>query len=267
MPRATSGLVVELVDSHCHLPLIEDAGGVAAVIARAEQAGVAHMLCVSVDLESFAGVAAVAAGHANVYASVGVHPNTDESAREPTVDELVRLAAGTNIVAIGETGLDYFRSDGALDWQRERLRIHIRAARACAKPLIVHCRDAAADVLRILREERAGDVGGVMHCFVDNWAVAQEAMDLGFYISFSGIVTFKNAGDLRAVAARIPSERLLVETDSPWLAPVPVRGKQNEPAYVCHTAQFLAELRGEATVTLAASTRDNFFRLFAEAAA
>lgn len=254
---------MHLVDSHCHIPLIDGGpDGVTGVLERARQAGVAHMLCVSVDLESFDGVAALAAHTDDVSASVGVHPNTGPEVKEPTVDELVQLADDTAIVAIGETGLDYYRSQGDLSWQRERFRIHIRAARETQKPMIVHCRDAADDVLKILHEEKANEVGGVMHCFVDNAHTAQVAMDLGFYISLSGIVTFKNAQDLQSVARDLPAERLLVETDSPWLAPVPRRGKQNEPAYVRHTAEFLAGLRKESIDDFAAYTTRNFFELF-----
>lgn len=234
----------------------------AEVVASAHDAGVSDLLCVCVDLESAGPVRQTALDHANVYASVGVHPNTDRSAREPSVNELLELGSDPAIVAIGETGLDYFRSEGDLSWQHERFRNHIRAARELDKPLIIHTRDSAADVIRILREERAGDARGVMHCFVDDWDTAQAAMDLGFCISISGIVTFKSAADLREVARRIPLERLLVETDSPWLAPVPRRGKQNEPAYVRHTAAFLAELRDESFETLAAATSANFFSLF-----
>ena len=258
---------MHLVDSHCHLPLIDGGpDGLTGILERARLADVAHMLCVSVDLETFDGVAALAANTDDVSASVGVHPNTGQEVREPTVDELVQLADNTAIVAIGETGLDYYRSQGDLTWQRERFRIHIRAARETRKPMIVHCRDAADDVLKILREEQANDVGGVMHCFVDNADTARVAMDLGFYISLSGIVTFKNAKDLQTVARGLPAERLLVETDSPWLAPVPRRGKQNEPAYVRHTAEFLAGLREESIDDFATYTTRNFFELFKLAA-
>jgi TatD DNase family protein len=250
----------QLIDSHCHLPLIEGDGD--AVIARAHAAGVTHMLCVCVDLESLPGVMAVARRHDSVSATVGVHPNTDGTNREPSVAELVELAAAPEVVAIGETGLDYFRSEGDLEWQRARFRTHIRAAREAGKPLVIHCREAAADLVAILREEGAGDAGGVMHCFVEDWDTAQATMDLGFYISISGIVTFRNADALREVAARVPLERLLIETDAPWLAPVPRRGKQNEPAFVSHTAAFLAELRGEKLDDLARATTDNDRRLF-----
>ncbi len=252
-----------LVDSHCHLPLVATPErSVADIVASAHDAGVSDLLCVCVDLESAGPVREAAQDHANVYASVGVHPNTDRAAREPTVDDLLELGSDPAIVAIGETGLDYYRSEGDLSWQHERFRRHIRAARELAKPLIIHTRDSAADVIRILREERAEDARGVMHCFVDDWDTAQAAMDLGFCISISGIVTFKSAADLREVARRVPLDRLLVETDSPWLAPVPRRGKQNEPAYVRYTAEFLAELRGESFATLAAATSANFFSLF-----
>lgn len=257
-----------LVDSHCHLPLVATPDrAVASVVRDAEANGVSHMLCVCVDLESSAEVRQAALDHTNVYASVGVHPNTDTAAREPTTDELLELGADPAIVAIGETGLDYFRSDGDLEWQRERFRCHIRAARELGKPLIIHTREAAADVISIMREERAEDAGGVMHCFVDDWDTAQAAMELGFYISLSGIVTFKSATELRDVARQVPGDRLLVETDSPWLAPVPHRGKPNEPAYVRHTTEFLAELRNESFESLAATTSANFFDLFRSAKA
>ncbi len=258
---------MELVDSHCHLPLIDGGeAGMAGVIERARTAGVRHMLCVSVDLETWDGVAAAADRFSGVSASVGVHPNTDASAAEPAVDDLLARAARPGVVAIGETGLDYFRSEGDLDWQRARFRTHIRAARECGKPLIIHCREAADDLIAIMREEGAAEVGGVMHCFVESWEVAQAALDLGFYISLSGIVTFRNADALRDVAMRVPAERLLVETDSPWLAPVPVRGKQNEPAYVQHTASCVAALREVDAEDFARQTTANFFRLFTAAA-
>ncbi len=255
---------MDLVDSHCHLPLIDGGeAGMDGIVERARAAGVGHMLCVCVDLESFTAVRAAAARYDDVSASVGVHPNTDESAREPTIDDLLALADDAAIVAIGETGLDYFRSSGDLEWQRRRFRTHIRAAREANKPLIIHCREAAPDLLRIMREEGADRIGGVMHCFVEDWSVAEAALELGFYISLSGIVTFKSASALQAVAAQVPDERLLIETDSPWLAPVPRRGKQNEPAYVRHTAEFIATLRGQDAAELAAMTTANFYRLFA----
>lgn len=252
-----------LVDSHCHLPLIaDDERSLADVVAHALENGISHMLCVCVDLESFDAVRQSAIDFPNVFASAGVHPNTDNDARDPTLEELLSYGSDEAVVAVGETGLDYFRIEGDLDWQRERFRRHIRAARELDKPLIIHTREAAADVISILREERAETVGGVMHCFVDDWDTASAAMDLGFYISISGIVTFKSAAALREVALKVPLERLLVETDSPWLAPVPRRGKQNEPAFVRYTAEFLAELREEEFATLAQATSANFFKLF-----
>jgi len=258
---------VLLVDSHCHLPLVATAErSVSDIVHDARSQGVSHMLCVCVELESFEDVRQAALAHDNVYASVGVHPNADDGARDPSLEELLRFGADPLVVAIGETGLDYFRSEGDLEWQRERFRRHIRAARDLSKPLIIHTREAANDVITILREEHAQDVGGVMHCFVDDWKTARAAMELGFYISISGIVTFKSAQALRDVAVQVPLERLLVETDSPWLAPVPHRGKQNEPAFVKHTAEFLAELRGISTSALAEATSENFFRLFKFAA-
>lgn len=217
----------------------------------------------SVSLERFPGVLALAERHDNLYASVGVHPD-HEDAQEPSVEELVRLAEHPRIVAIGETGLDYYRSPReAVDWQRQRFRTHIRAARAAGKPLIVHTRNAAEDTLAIMAEEGADAVGGVMHCFTESLAVAQQAMAMGFYISFSGIVTFKNAASLREVAAAVPLERLLVETDAPYLAPVPHRGKRNEPAYVVHVAETIARIKGVTLEEVVRASRENFFRLFA----
>jgi TatD DNase family protein len=259
---------ISLVDSHCHLPLVASpTRGVAALVADAASAQVDYMLCVAVDLETLPAVLAAATAHANVFASVGAHPNTEQTLEEPTVARLVSAAEHPKVVAIGETGLDYYRTDGDMSWQQARFRTHIRAARECGKPLIIHTRDSAVDVLALLRAERAQEVSGVMHCFVEDWDTASAAMDLGFYISFSGIVTFKSARELQAVARRIPSERLLVETDSPWLAPMPHRGKQNEPAYVRHTAEYLAVLREESLPQLAEFTSRNFFQLFGAAQA
>ena len=254
-----------LVDSHCHLPLLERP--LADALSDAEANGVGHILCVSVDMETFPGVRQVAVDYQQVSASVGVHPNTELGPLEPTVEQLVTLAADPLIVAIGETGLDYYRQSGDLAWQHDRFRRHIRAAVEAGKPLIIHTRDAAEDTLRVLREEGAERCGGVMHCFVEDWPTAEAAIELGFYISFSGIVTFKTATALQEVAKRVPRERLLVETDAPWLAPVPRRGKTNEPAYVRHTAEFLATLRGEEPARFFAATTDNFFRLFPAAVA
>lgn len=234
----------------------------ASIVADAMEADVSHILCVCVQLETFAQVRQTALEHDNVYASVGVHPNTDNEAREPSIDELLKFGRDPLIVAIGETGLDYFRTDGDLSGQRERFRCHIRAARELRKPLIVHTRDAATDVIAILREEDAREVGGVMHCFVEDWETAVAAIELGFFISISGIVTFKSAEAVREVAKRLPLDRLLIETDAPWLAPVPKRGRQNEPAFVRHTAEFLARLRNTSVEELAEGTSNNFFKLF-----
>ncbi|MBI2970508.1 MAG: TatD family hydrolase [Gammaproteobacteria bacterium] len=248
-----------LVDSHCHLPMIS--ADPDTIIAAARDNGVSHMLCISVDLETFPDVLALAARYECVDASVGVHPNSRDGT-EPDQDGLVSAAGDARVVAIGETGLDYFRSRGTLDWQRERFRVHIRAALSAGKPLIVHSREARADVLTILEEEGADRVGGVMHCFVEDWDSARRAMDLNFYISFSGIVTFKSARTLHDVARRVPLDRMLVETDSPYLAPVPFRGRENQPAYVRYIAEHNANLRSADPEEVAAATTQNFFRLF-----
>ncbi len=253
-----------LVDSHCHLNFDPLNTSLEDVIRRARDNGVGHMLCVSVTLESFPDIRAIAHKHSNIFASVGVHPNEREG-REPTVDEMTDLAHDARVVAIGETGLDYYRCQGDMAWQQERFRRHIRAARQSGKPLIIHTREAAEDTLRIMREEKAGETGGVMHCFTESLQVARQALDLGFHISFSGIVTFRNAESLRDVAKQVPENRLLIETDSPYLAPVPHRGKTNEPAYVRHVAQCLAEVRGIDIERVAQVTTRNFFSLFQNA--
>ena len=254
-----------LVDSHCHLDFPELQGDLAGVVERMAASGVSHALTISTTLETFPAVLQVAHSLANVWCSAGVHPDERRDDHEPDVAELVRMAQDAKVVAIGETGLDYYRVEGDTGWQRERFRTHIRAAREVAKPLVVHTRAAAEDTLAILREERAHEVGGVMHCFTETWEVAQAAMDLGFRISFSGIVTFKNAQALRDVAVRVPLERMLVETDSPYLAPVPHRGKTNEPAYVRHVAEEVARLRAIAVEEVGAATTANFFALFRDA--
>jgi len=255
-----------LVDSHCHLnfePLGQDIEG---VLTRAQDAGVAHMLCVAVTLEKFPEVKGLADAHANIYASVGVHPN-ERTGEEPDVERLMALADDHNVVAVGETGLDYYRSEGDLEWQRDRFRVHIRAARKAKKPLIIHTREAAADTLRIMTEEGAEDAGGVMHCFTESWETARRALDLGFYISFSGIVTFRTADALREVARKVPADRLLIETDCPYLAPVPYRGKTNEPALVRYVAECVAAERGSTADAIADLTTENFFNLFPAAKA
>ena len=250
-----------LIDSHCHLDFPELAGQLDSVFALMRENNVAQALCVSVTLEDFPRVHALAVAHEFLHASAGVHP---DYADLPVVteDDLLSRAALPKVVAIGETGLDYYRLTGDLEWQRERFRTHIRAARACGKPLIIHTRAAAEDTIRLMREEKAGEAGGVMHCFTESWDVAQAALDLGFHISFSGIVTFRNAKAVQAVAARVPLDRMLVETDAPYLAPVPHRGKLNQPGHVRHVARYLAELRGIPDDQMAAITTSNFHQLF-----
>ncbi|MGI4813689.1 MAG: TatD family hydrolase [Janthinobacterium lividum] len=254
------------VDSHCHINFAGLAERLPDVLENMRAHAVTHALCASVDLETYPAVLAIARAHANVFASVGVHPE-HEVAVEPTQAQLVALAsAEPKVRAIGETGLDYYRLEGRsiddMGWQRERFRTHIRAAREVRKPLIIHTRSSADDTLRLMREEQAAEVGGVMHCFTESWEVARAALDLNFYISLSGIVTFKNALALHELARRVPADRLLIETDSPYLAPVPFRGKPNEPAYVSHVGKFIAQLRGESEAVLGATTTRNFFTLF-----
>lgn len=253
------------VDSHCHINFPELAARLPEILGRMEENRVSHALCVSVNMPEFPGVLALAERHPNIYASVGVHPDYEDTP-EVSVEDLVRLADHPRIVAIGETGLDYYRLGGDLEWQRERFRNHIRASRATGKPLIIHTRSASEDTIRIMREEGAGTdaggAGGVMHCFTESLQVAEAAMEMGFYISFSGIVTFKSAKDLQAVARAVPMERMLVETDAPYLAPVPHRGKVNEPGLVRHVAEFIATLKGVPLELVAQQTTDNFFKLF-----
>jgi len=253
-----------LVDSHCHLDRLDLEpydGKLDGALAAARANGVGHMLCVCIDMDNFGAVLDIARCHDDVSASVGVHPN-ERDGEDPDADRLVALAADEQVVAIGETGLDYFRSEGDLEWQRERFRRHIDAARRCRKPLIIHMRDATADTLRIMQEENAAEAGGVMHCFVEDWETAKAAMDLDFYISFSGIVTFNSARALQEVARKMPLERMLVETDSPYLAPVPFRGKSNQPAYVRQVAEHIAKLRNSSLDEIAAATTANYYRLF-----
>jgi TatD DNase family protein len=252
------------VDSHCHLDFPDLAAREDDALAAMAANRVGHALCVCVKLEDFPRVLALAERHPNLYASVGVHPDNDD-VEEPDEARLVALADHPKVVAIGETGLDYYWQKDAPEWQRTRFRTHIRAARACGKPLIIHTRSAADDTLRLMREEDAAQAGGVMHCFTETREVAEAALDLGFYISFSGIVTFRNAKELKEVAQFVPLDRLLIETDAPYLAPVPYRGRTNEPAYVLHVAEEIARLRGEPLERIEAATTDNFFRLFRHA--
>ncbi len=252
------------VDSHCHLDRLDLTpydNKLDVALTAAKDNGVEYFLCVCIDLENFAAVHAIAKNYPNISASVGVHPN-EQDCQEPSVAELVRLADDPLIVAIGETGLDYYRSEGDVEWQRERFRTHIRAACECNKPLIIHTRQAHADTIEIMRQEGAQQVGGVMHCFTEDYTMAQQAMDLGFYISFSGIVTFKNAVELKEVAQKIPMDKMLIETDSPYLAPVPYRGKPNEPAYVKYVAEHIAELRSITVEEVGSKTSQNFYKLF-----
>ena len=250
-----------LVDSHCHIPMLGQDIEVNEVIANAKALGVEHMLCVSVDLETYPEILSLAEQYDCIYASVGVHPNT-RMQEELTQEELIQLASNSHVVAIGETGLDYFRSEGDLEWQRDRFRTHIRAAKSVNKPLIIHTRDVGEDITRILEEEGADGVGGVMHCFVGDWETAQKAMEMNFYISFSGIVTFKNAKEVQEVAKQVPLGRMLVETDSPYLTPVPYRGKPNQPGYTRYVAEFIAGLHGTSLECVAEQTTANFFKLF-----
>lgn len=257
-------MIMQLVDSHCHINFEACQQDFDGMLARAAENNVDYMLCVAVNLEDFPQVLDLAHKYNHIFASVGVHPCYTEG-EEPSVERLVHLANDPRIVAIGETGLDYFRSEGDLSWQRQRFVRHIEAAKITAKPLIIHTRQAANDTMALLQSNDASAVGGVMHCFAEDWETAKKALDLGFYISFSGIVTFKNADQLRDVAKRVPLERMLVETDSPYLAPVPMRGKPNEPSYVKHTSVFLADWLQLPLATLAATTSRNFFDLFSTA--
>ena len=249
------------VDSHCHLDFPDLVARLPELLANMAAAQVSHALCVSVNLPALPDLLKLVEPHANLYASAGVHPDYDDTP-EPDIDGLLEFAKHPKVVAIGETGLDYYRVSGDLEWQRERFRTQIRTARAAGKPLIIHTRSAADDTLRIMREEGADAVGGVMHCFTETWEVAEAAMEMGFYISLSGIVTFKNARDLHDVARRLPLERMLIETDAPFLAPVPHRGKTNEPAWVAHVAEHVARLRDTDAATIGAATTENFFNLF-----
>ena len=250
-----------LVDSHCHIPMLGKEVEVNEVIANAKALGVEHMLCVSVNLETYPEILSLAEQYDCIDASVGVHPNTTMT-EEVSQETLVGLASNDHVIAIGETGLDYFRSEGDLEWQRERFRTHIRAAKSVDKPLIIHTREVGEDITRILQEEEADTVGGVMHCFVEDWETAQRAMEMNFYISFSGIVTFKNAKEVQRVAKQVPLERMLVETDSPYLTPVPYRGKPNQPGFSRYVAEFIAELKGISFEQVAEQTTANFFKLF-----
>ena len=254
------------IDSHCHINFPDFSDQLPEVLSLMQKNQVSHALCISVELEKLPEILALTEAHPHIYASVGVHPD-HEDCIEPSIAQLVQLARHPKVVAIGETGLDYYRLTGDLEWQRKRFRTHIRAAREIGKPLVIHTREAAADTLKLMQQENAAEIGGVMHCFTESIDVAQAAMDMNFYISFSGIVTFKNANSIRDVAAYVPLERMLIETDSPYLAPMPFRGKMNQPGYVKHVAEHIAELRGITVAEVAKATTENFFRLFAGAKA
>jgi TatD DNase family protein len=253
-----------LVDSHCHLDCLDltkyhnDLGS---LLKNAEDAGVGFFLCVCITQSAFPEMLNAVTNFSNVFVTVGTHPN-EKVSQEPTIDEILQLADQPKVIGIGETGLDYYRSQGDIEWQRSRFRNHIRAAKEIGKPIIVHSRSAREDTIKILKEEGAEKVGGILHCFTENWEMAQQAMDLNFYISFSGIITFHNAQELQEVAKKVPLDRILIETDSPYLAPMPFRGQSNEPAYVYYVAQKLAELKKVDINTIAEKTTRNFFDLF-----
>lgn len=250
-----------LIDSHCHVDFPELAPHFPEIAQKMAANQVRGALCVSVNLRDWDGLMQLVQSQPTLWGSVGVHPDYEDEI-EPTVHDLVSRSQGPKVVAIGETGLDYYRLEGDLSWQRERFRIHIRAARQTGLPLIIHTRQAREDTIRLLEEEQAQEVGGVMHCFTESWEMAQASIALGFYISFSGIVTFKSARDLQETAAKVPLDRLLIETDSPYLAPVPHRGKRNDPSLVLHVAEKIAELRGISIDEVAQASTDNFYRLF-----
>jgi TatD DNase family protein len=253
-----------LVDSHCHLDRLDLTpydNDFSRFMGETAKHQIEHLLCVAIDLESYPNMRALVDRYEDISVSVGVHPN-EKNGREPTVEDLVKLADDPRVVAIGETGLDYYRSEGDLAWQQERFRHHIQAAKATGKPLIIHTREAREDTLQILAEEGADEVGGVVHCFTEDWETAKRALDLNFYISFSGIVTFKNAHAIQDAAKKVPEDRFLIETDSPYLAPMPHRGKPNYPFYVYHVADFLGKLRGVSLDAIAALSTRNFYSLF-----
>jgi len=253
-----------LVDSHCHIDFPELAENLPQLLDLMQKNKVGCAVCIGVNLEDLPRILSLAEAHPNIFASVGVHPEAAD-AREPTLAELVNLARHPKVIAIGETGLDYYWHKDAPEWQRERFRTHIRAAIEAGKPLVIHNREATSDTLRLMSEEGAGQVGGIMHCFTENWDVAKAALALGFHLSLSGIVTFRNALIIKVVARRVPLDRLLIETDSPYLAPMPYRGKTNQPGYVVHVAEEIARLRNISFEEVARATTDNFFRLFPQA--
>ena len=253
-----------LIDSHCHLDRIDlkpydnDFNN---FMLDAKAKKIEHLLCISIDLATYPKMLNLVENHHNISVTVGVHPNAQEGVN-PTLDELITLANNDKVIGIGETGLDYFRSEGDLEWQKQRFRDHIKVAKILNKPLIIHTREAKNDTLKILREENAEEVGGIIHCFTEDWDFAKATMDLNFYISFSGIVTFNNTDVIKEVAKKMPANRILIETDSPYLAPIPFRGKPNYPLYVQYVAEQLATLRGVSFEEIAESTTNNFYELF-----
>ena len=253
-----------LIDSHCHLDRIDLApfqNDFGCFMQHARNSQIDHLLCIAIDLEAFPAMQNLVADYPEISLSVGVHPNVRDG-HDPTTEELVNLANDPKIIAIGETGLDYFRSEGDLAWQHQRFRNHIQAAKITKKPLIIHTREAREDTIRILKEEGADSIGGIIHCFTEDWAFAQQAMALNFYISISGIVTFNNATTIKEVAQKVPAERFLIETDSPYLAPVPFRGKPNYPTYVRQVAECVAQLRETTVEHIAELSSQNFRTLF-----
>lgn len=252
------------IDSHCHLDRIDLSpyqNDFKLFMQEAENSKIDQMLCIAIDLESYPKMVDLVKDYPSISLSVGVHPNVQEG-KDPSVEELIELGKSPKVIAIGETGLDYFRSEGDLEWQHQRFRNHIQAAKQLNKPLIIHTREAGHDSLDDLAAEGADEVGGIIHCFTEDWDYAKKALDLGFYISFSGIVTFKNAQDIKEVAKKVPADRFLIETDSPYLAPVPFRGKPNYPTYVPYVAEHIAELRNISVEEVALLSSDNFNTLF-----
>ena len=255
---------MSLIDSHCHLNFPELFDRIPEVLQNASNNDIQRMLCIATSWENRSEVLGLAEQYEQIFAAIGIHPTTT-GGHEANTDELIQAANHPRVIALGETGLDYFRSSGDLSWQHERFHRHIEAGRETGLPIIIHTRSAAEDTMNTLRDKGAQSCGGVMHCFAEDWAIAEQALDIGFYISFSGIVTFKSAKSVQEVAQKAPLDRILVETDAPYLAPTPHRGKTNEPAYTKHTAEFVAELRDIPYEELRDATTDNFYRLFTKA--
>lgn len=253
-----------LIDSHCHLDRIDLSpyqNDFSCFMHEAANNQIEHLLCISIDLEAYPAMQYLVSPYPQISLTVGVHPNVQEGLG-PSIEELITLGQAKKVIGIGETGLDYFRSEGDLSWQQQRFKNHIHAAKALNKPLIIHTRAAKHDTLRLLEEEGASEVGGVIHCFTEDWEFAKKALDLNFYISFSGILTFNSAKEIQEVAKKIPDDRFLIETDSPYLAPIPFRGRPNYPTYVRYVAEQLSQLRGTTFNQIAESSTENFYNLF-----